>query len=165
MDTSRLYDDDIVTWAEQQAEGMRLLAAKPELSNIVDWVNITEEIESLGRSEWRAVESLLTQAFTYIQKRYCDPDSLSRLAWEIETNTFLIDARANYQPSMRANLDIDGIWQRAFEYAAQELLTYRRRVPPGIPAQSPFSLGDMLDETSTHEHAVRQLQARLDQTT
>ena len=40
MDTSTLYNDDIVTWAEQQASALRQLAAKPELSNAVDWENL-----------------------------------------------------------------------------------------------------------------------------
>ncbi|HEV2603207.1 MAG TPA: DUF29 domain-containing protein [Microvirga sp.] len=162
MDAATLYDDDIVTWSEQQAEALRRLAAKPELSNLVDWTNIIEEIECLGRSEWRAVESLLIQALAHILKRYCDPDSLSRLAWEIETNTFLRDARRRYRPSMRQALDIDDIWRRAFEGASQELVTYKRRVPPGIPDRSPFPLNDLLEPSFTHETAVRQLYASLD---
>ena len=162
MDAATLYDDDIVTWSEQQAEALRRLAAKPELSNLVDWSNVIEEIECLGRSEWHAVESLLIQASTHILKRYCDPDSLSRLAWEIETNTFLGDAREKYRPSMRQNLDMDKIWRRSFKNASQEMLIYKRRVPPGIPEQSPFALSDMLDASFTHESAVRHLYARLD---
>ena len=43
-----LYDDDIVTWAEQQAAALRELAAKPELANAVDWENLIEEVETLG---------------------------------------------------------------------------------------------------------------------
>ena len=52
MDIASLYDDDIVSWAEQQAAALRELAAKPELSNVVDWENLIEEVETLGRSEW-----------------------------------------------------------------------------------------------------------------
>lgn len=163
MDAATLYEDDIVTWSEQQADGLRRLAARPELSNLVDWANIIEEIECLGRSEWHAVESLLVQALAHVLKRYCDPDSLSRLAWEVETNTFLRDARRKYRPSMRQVLDVDDIWRRAFEAASQELLTYRRRVPPGIPDQSPFTLSDVLDASFTHESAIRRLYARLEQ--
>jgi hypothetical protein len=77
MDTATLYDDDIVTWSERQAAALRALAARPELSNAVDWDNVIEEIECLGRSEWKGVASQIRNALAHILKGYCDPDSLS----------------------------------------------------------------------------------------
>jgi hypothetical protein len=77
MDTATLCDDDIVTWSERQAAALRALAARPELSNAVDWDNVIEEIECLGRSEWKGVASQIRNALAHILKGYCDPDSLS----------------------------------------------------------------------------------------
>jgi hypothetical protein len=165
MDGPTLYDDDIVTWSEQQAAALRELALRPDLSNAVDWANLIEEVECLGRSEWHAVESHLTNALAHILKRYCDPDSLARFPWTIETNNYLRSARKKYRPSMAQHLDIDSIWRQAFEGASQELLVYKRRVPPGIPENSPFSLQDVLAPSFDHESAVRQLYDRLDQAT
>ena len=54
---SDLYGDDIVLWCEQQADALRRRAA-----DHLDWDNLAEEIEDLGRSELRTVESLLVQA-------------------------------------------------------------------------------------------------------
>jgi hypothetical protein len=163
MDGSSLYDDDFVTWSEQQAEALRALArSRPELSNVVDWENVIEEIETLGRSEWRGVESLLHQALAHILKGYCDPDSLSRIAWSVETRAFLDAARADFRNSMRRRIDMDKIWRDAFRSASQEMLAYKRRVPPGIPSVSPFALDDLLQESFTYEEALRHLYARLD---
>jgi uncharacterized protein DUF29 len=57
---SDLYEDDILLWSEQQAEALRRRAA-----NEIDWDNIAEEVEALGRSERNAVESHLQQALLH----------------------------------------------------------------------------------------------------
>lgn len=160
MDLS-LYDDDILTWSEQQAAALRGLASRPELSNVVDWPNLIEEIECLGRSEWKGVESLFRNALCHILKGVCDPDSLSRDAWSIETDRFLDDARADYRPSMRRAIDVDRAWERAFRDAARELRPYAVRIPPRVPRSSPFRLDDLLDASLTFETAVMRLHERM----
>ena len=152
-----LYDDDVVTWSEQQATALRSLAAKPELSNAVDWANVIEEIEGLGRSERKEVESLIRNALRHILKGYCDPDSLSRQAWSIETAGFLDDARSEFRNSMRSQIDVDRAWQRAFARACDELRPYGVLIPPGIPARSPFRLDDILAPSFTFDRAVTSL--------
>jgi Domain of unknown function DUF29 len=162
MDNATLYDDDIVTWSEQQAAALRELASKPELSNAVDWGNIIEEIECLGRSEWGGVASQIRNALTHILNGYCDPDSLSRTAWSVETGGFLDEARADYRPSMREKIDVNDLWRKAFRSASRELLTYKRRVPPGISQDCPFTLDEILAESFEYETAVRRLYQLLD---
>jgi Domain of unknown function DUF29 len=162
MGIRTLYDDDIVTWAEQQAAALRELAAKPELSNVVDWENLIEEVETLGRSEWGGVASQIRNALAHILKGFCDPGSLSRDAWSIETGNFLDQARDDYRPSMREKIDLDDLWRKAFRSASRELLTYKRRVPPGIPENCPFKLEEILAQSFHYESAVRRLYELLD---
>src|SRR5215470_15760572 len=45
---SDLYEDDILLWSEQQAELLRRRAA-----NDLDWANLAEEIEDVGKSQLR----------------------------------------------------------------------------------------------------------------
>lgn len=151
MDAANLYRDDIVLWAEQQAAALRKLAARPDLSNAVDWENIIEEVESLGRSEWKGVESQLRNALAHILKGFCDPGSLSLVAWSIETEKFLIEARSDYRRSMRQLIDLDRAWQTAFRLAASDLRGYIISIPPGIPTSCPFTLDEMIDETFTFD--------------
>ena len=162
MGTATLYDDDIVTWAEQQAAALRELAARPELSNVVDWENLIEEVECLGRSEWKGVESQLTNALAHILKGFCDPGSLSAGPWAIETGNFLQDARKDFRNSMRQKIELDEVWRAAFERASRELSTYRRRIPPGIPQECPFTLDEILAKPFDYESAVRRLYELLD---
>ena len=75
MDAATLYDDDIVDLGGAAGGRPARLAARPELSNAVDWENIIEEIECLGRSEWKGVESQLINALAHILKGFCDSGS------------------------------------------------------------------------------------------
>jgi hypothetical protein len=49
-----LYENDVATWSEQQSALLRLLASG-ERVNGIDWENIAQEIESVGRSEVKSV--------------------------------------------------------------------------------------------------------------
>ena len=57
---SDLYDTDILTWSERQAELLRRRAAGELVNDAeIDWPNVAEEIEAVGRTERRACESHL----------------------------------------------------------------------------------------------------------
>lgn len=63
---SDLYDVDILAWSARQAELLRRVARGERVNDAdLDWPNIIEEIESVRRSELRAVRGLLFQAFVH----------------------------------------------------------------------------------------------------
>jgi hypothetical protein len=49
-----LYERDILTWSEQQAELLRRMA-RGERVNELDWAHVVEEIEDAGLSQLNAV--------------------------------------------------------------------------------------------------------------
>ena len=51
-----IYDTDVVTWSEQQADLLRRIAAGEQVNDQVDWPNIIEEVEAVGQSQVDAVE-------------------------------------------------------------------------------------------------------------
>jgi hypothetical protein len=59
---SGLYDDDLLLWSERQAALLRRMAAGERVNDQVDWENVAEEIEDVGRSSLRACRSQLLQA-------------------------------------------------------------------------------------------------------
>jgi hypothetical protein len=60
------YDTDVLVWSERQSALLRRRAAGELVNEAeLDWHNIAEEIESVGRSELHAVESLLFQALLH----------------------------------------------------------------------------------------------------
>jgi hypothetical protein len=63
------YDTDIVIWSEHQADLLRRHAAGERANDgAIDWPNIVDEIEDVGWSELRSVESVLVQALRHMLK-------------------------------------------------------------------------------------------------
>lgn len=155
MDRPSLYDDDIVTWAEEQAAALRALAERPELSNAVDWENVAEEIESVGRSHLRAVEGLLIQTLAHLLKRASAPLAPASLHWREEIATFQITAWNTYEASMRQRLNWNRIWKSAVTAAEAGLGAYGNALLPGLPETCPIRPEDLLTETFDIERALR----------
>ena len=138
-----LYDVDILTWSEQQATLLRRLAAGERVNDQVDWENVTEEIESVGRSELRARESLLIQALRHRLKIMAWPEAVQVPHWEDELAAFQVDAALAYQPSMRQRLDIAQIYRRA----RHRFPTDNDGQPPvmPLPETCPVTLEELLE--------------------
>ena len=103
---SDLYDDDVVTWSERQAELLRRRAAG-ELVNDgeIDWRNIAEEIEAVGRSERRELRNRLARLLQHLLKWQFQPEHRSR-SWRttIVGQRREIEALLADNPSLRATL-------------------------------------------------------------
>ncbi|HJU18092.1 MAG TPA: DUF29 domain-containing protein [Stellaceae bacterium] len=137
-----LYETDILIWSEQQAEHLRRFAAT-ERSNdaVIDWPNIIEEIESVGREQLHAVESLLFQALVHMLKARAWPTSLATSGWQGEARGFRAQARRRFAPSMRQRIDLIGIYADAL-HALPETVD---GVPPlPVPAECPVTLDELL---------------------
>jgi hypothetical protein len=93
---SDLYDDDIVTWSERQAELLRQHAATARANDAIDWPNIIEEIEDVGRSSLRAVRSHLLQALLHDLKAEAWPASRDVPHWRAEARLHRDLARDDY---------------------------------------------------------------------
>jgi hypothetical protein len=126
---SDLYDEDILTWSERQAELLRRLAAGEPVNDQVDWANVVEEVESVGRNELHRTESLLTQALRHRLKIMARPNSSEVPHWQEEATLFQMDAARAFQESMRQRLDLALIYRRA-----------RHRFPQQIDGQAPLAL-------------------------
>jgi hypothetical protein len=102
-----LYDTDILVWSERQGELLRRIAAGERVNDSdLDWPNIAEEIESVGRSELVAVKSLLRQALVHMLKAEAWPQSLAAPGWRAEARLFQAQARDQFAPSMRQRIDV-----------------------------------------------------------
>jgi hypothetical protein len=138
-----LYDRDFVLWAEAEAAKLRRLR-DGERVNDVDWENLIEEVESLGRSETRATQNLLYQAVSHALKVMAWPEARHRRHWLHEAHVFLRDARRAYAPSMTQKLRLDEM----FEDARRRVLHdgYDGTPPMPLPGAPWFTLSDLLAE-------------------
>ncbi len=113
---SDLYDDDILLWSERQSALLRRIAAGERVNDRdLDWPNISEEIEAVGRSELRACEALLMQAIIHRLKQACWPASSEVSHWHEEEVRFRQEAADAFSPSMRQRIDMARIYRRAMQ--------------------------------------------------
>jgi hypothetical protein len=76
------YEEDILTWSEQQGALLRRIAAGELVNSAeLDWPNIAEEIESVGSEQLHAVESRLLQALLHMLKAEAWPLSRDVQHW------------------------------------------------------------------------------------
>jgi len=81
--SAQLYETDFVRWTQQQAAALRVAAAAG-INLPLDWENLAEEIDSLGRSQRRELRSRIATILEHLIKLECSPAPDPRLGW-IET--------------------------------------------------------------------------------
>src|SRR5689334_10442324 len=82
---SNLYDTDAALWSEHQAALLRRRAAGQLVNDAdLDWSNIAEEIEALGRSERSNLRSLINTVIEHLIKLQASPAADPRHGW-VET--------------------------------------------------------------------------------
>ena len=137
------YDIDVVRWSERQATLLRHVAAGERLpaNDIPDWSNIIEEIESVGRSQVDAVESLLYQAIVHLLKAQSWPLCRDADNWLGDARGFQAQARRRFRESMRDKLDVPGLHADAVG-ALPATVDGLPPLPP--PATYPLTLDDLL---------------------
>jgi uncharacterized protein DUF29 len=139
---SDLYETDILAWSEEQAARLRRVAAAERLNEASpDWPNIIEEIESVGREQLHAVESLLTQAFIHMLKAEAWPLSSAAPGWRAEAIRFRGDAADRFAPSMRQRIDLARLYRRALRAMPE---TIDGQPPLPVPAECPITLEELL---------------------
>lgn len=157
MDGPALYDTDIFAWTEEQAAALRALAGRRDLPNALDLENVIEEIESVGRSQFNAVESRLRLILEHLLKLASAPEAAARGHWIDEILNWHRDLQQSMTPSMRPRLDLELQWRRACRDAGRSLATQGDRLAPGLPAACPLTLADFLVEDFDPDAALARL--------
>ena len=102
--TDELYDRDFFLWTQEQAAALRTV----KNSNLpLDWDNLAEEIESLGKSDRRQLRSQIRRILRHLLKLEVSPASDPRAGWcstiadsRLEIEDVLFDS-----PSLRREID------------------------------------------------------------
>ena len=134
-----LYERDILVWSEHQADLIRRLG-RGERVNDVDWDNVAEEIESVGRSELSSVKSYLRLIVVHILKIYLAPDAVAVNHWRQEIRLFQASANDSFSPSMRQRLEVE----KTYRDVVRGLMADDKTL--ALPDVSPFALDQLLNE-------------------
>jgi len=93
------YDTDTVLWSERQADLLRRVAAGERVNDQVDWENVAEEIDSVGRSQRIALASHVRVVLEHLMKLEASPAVEPRRGWEETVRR----ARADIEDLLDAN--------------------------------------------------------------
>jgi len=163
MDGASLYDDDTLAWSEAQAAALRSLSGRRDLPNQLDLANVVEEIEDVGKSELRAVESLIENILVHLILLWADPAAPAVGGWRGEITDWRVAARRRITPSMRSKIDMNELWRDALTIGCAKLAAWdetkaeaARTTLTGSPC--PFDLVALLTESFDPRQAVARLQ-------
>jgi hypothetical protein len=137
------HDQDFYLWTRQQADALRRLAeTRPNAE--VDWPNLIEEIEDLGKEQKHAIVSHFVVAVIHLFKLSYSPDLEPRRHWMIEVaaQRGSLEPRLRSNPSLRARSDelLADAWRSARRQLA---LQFGRGA--AVPEDCPFTLDQVLD--------------------
>jgi hypothetical protein len=127
-----LYEEDFVRWADEQAEAIRA-AASAGANLPLDWENLAEEVESLGKSERSELRSRVANVIEHLLKLQHSPAVEPRRGWadtvsrERRDLEFLLEA----SPSLRADLQavVDRVHPSSAKFALAALAEYGEAPP------------------------------------
>jgi hypothetical protein len=105
-ETRTLYDEDFVAWSQQQAEALRS-TAQGGTNQALDWKNLAEEIESLGRSERRELGSRVRTIIEHLLKLEYSTVAEPRSGWRssVRSTRVEIEDILETSPSLKNGLD------------------------------------------------------------
>ncbi|MFW6295672.1 MAG: DUF29 domain-containing protein [Halothece sp.] len=133
---STTYEKDFYAWTQEQANLLRT----GKLHQI-DWQNIAEELEDMGRSEKRQLESRLEVLIMHLLKWQFQPNLRSR-SWEltIKEQRLRIERLLDENPSLKSNLDnaLEKVYPLAILSAEKETGL------SSFPSTCPYHLSEIL---------------------
>jgi len=136
-----LYEQDFAAWANQQA-----LILKQGRFEELDLVNLIEEVESLSRSDRRAVKSQLIRVVKHLLKLNYQPNAFYYLnSWR----SSVVEGRSQIQliledsPSLKPYLE--EIWVQCYREAAQQASAETGLPATAFPSACMYSLEQVLD--------------------
>jgi hypothetical protein len=138
-DNQTLYETDYLQWIEKTVEKLQ----SQDYGN-VDWENLIEEIEDMGRSERRSLKSNLLVVLLHLLKWQFQPERRSG-SWEgsiVEHRRRVREALSD-SPSLQPYLDIfaDCYAQAVKQAKAETGLSLET-----FPILSPYSLSEVIDD-------------------
>ena len=142
------YSDDTLTWAREQAALLRRLAEGERVNDEVDWPNVIEEVESVGRSELRAVTSALRNAMQHKLYLIGWPNARAAAHWRVEVRIQLAEAANDFHDSMRQDIerDLPGLYRLARLRAEAHVLDEEGPPSDTLPETCPWPLAELLAE-------------------
>ena len=131
-DATQLYEEDFIRWTEQQAAALRE-AAGLRTNLPLDWENLAEEIDSLGRSLRHELRSRILVIIEHLLKLESSPATDPQRGWmeTIGRERSEIEVLLDENPSLKGDIPklVPTEMARAARYAIQALRRHGEATP------------------------------------
>jgi Domain of unknown function DUF29 len=143
--SSELYESDYYAWIQNQVRALH-----EHRVEAIDWANVAEEIEDLGKSEKRSIESRIARIVEHLLKLAYAPArmrSLNRRGWELSIREARrqIRRRISESPSLRRKTP--EMFPHAYESGRNAALIGLNLPDSALPEASPWTLEQVLDDS------------------
>jgi hypothetical protein len=136
---TKSYEADFYSWTREQADALKRRSA-----NELDWENLAEELETLGRTEARELYSRYVVLLTHLLKWSIQPDRRGR-SW---SNTIQVQRR-ELEKHLRHNPGLKAVeaeeFRDAYARARLEASSETDMDVSAFPEASPFTMDQAKD--------------------
>lgn len=134
-----LYDRDFHAWAHEQAA-----LARARSSNALDWDNVAEELESLGKQQRSELKSRYRVLLMHLLKWMLQPN-LRGVSWEVSVSNQREDIAELLaeNPSLKST-DAD-VFELAYAGAVRDAVEETGLPKRSFPVEPPFTRDQAMD--------------------
>ena len=136
---TKLYEQDYFAWTQDQADALRRRSI-----NELDWENLLEEVEGLGKQQRGELRSHLIVLLVHLLKWRAQPERRGR-SWELTIREQRKEAERvlRQNPSLRPELET--ILAEAYETAILRAERETRLAASAFPESIPFGWREVLE--------------------
>lgn len=137
------YETDVVAWAHQQA-----MLLRERQFEYLDFANIAEEIEDVGRSQQDELASRMAVLLAHLLKYKFQPDYGSKRSWlrTIKEQRNRLNARLKKTPSLKPSISDEEWIADAWSDAVTSALKETGLDADTFPEVCPWEMLDVLQE-------------------
>ena len=146
---ANLYGTDFFAWTEQQATALHRLAERRiNLDEDLDLTNLIDEVESMGLSQWKAVQTALARIIEHLLKLEFSEVPEPRRGWRESIGNQRLTISSDYEdsPSLRGRADLTRAWRLGRGFAVHSFQTHEPDLACTLPADCPYTLEQLLDD-------------------
>jgi DNA primase len=139
---SMAYDRDYYGWVQHNVRALR----EGRIDD-VDWANVAEELEDMGKSERRALRSRLARLMAHLLKWSSQPQRrTSEHSWRATIEHARDSARELLQENPSLKPQLPELLSGAYRDALAQVVGETNLPKKNFPAACPWSLAQVLDE-------------------
>jgi len=138
--TASLYESDFYGWTLQQAEALR-----SRDMNELDFENLLEEMEAMGRSEKRGLKNRLVILLMHLLKWQYQPEHQGK-SWKLTIRNQREEVLELLEENPSLKPHIDSILENAWKKALRETEKETKIVRSTFPTQCPWSFEQIMDD-------------------